>query len=268
MPRHRLVVGIALVALVAAIFALTRLSRGRRAAPAPAASSGPSRVELPPLTSDSWLVELAIPGRAGAVAAVPLGAREPRPVLIALHGGADRAEWACGTWTGISRSRAFVLCPRGKALGDSRFGWGTRADVEAELRAALRALKERFGAHVASGPVVLAAFGAGVEHALEIARLEPTFFNRLALVGAGPDVWSAGSAAVYAKSGGKRVIFVVSDPVSRGASNTYWLFARGAGVDSKLLDLGDLGRGLDGRVASGISAELPWLVAGDPLYGP
>src|SRR5262245_55783039 len=32
------------------------------------------------------------------VVAVPLGAREPRPIMIALHGGSDQPDWACGAW--------------------------------------------------------------------------------------------------------------------------------------------------------------------------
>lgn len=263
--RHRVVIVVALVALAGAVLGLTRFSRRGRT-PAPTASAAAPAPRLEPLAADGWLVELEVPGFPSSPAAVPLGAAEPRPVVIALHGGDDRPEWACGTWTGISRSRAFVLCPRGKALTADRFGWGARDEVERELRAALKALKARFGRHVASGPVVLAAFGAGVRPALEIARSEPTFFNRLALVGAGPGLWSAGNAAVYARSGGQRVLWVVSDAASREASGKYWLFANGAGLETKLRDLGDRGVVFDAEVAQGTAAEWPWLVAGDPLH--
>ena len=44
---------------------------------------------------------------------VPLGAREPRPLVVALHGGSDRPEWACSAWRSISEGHAFVVCPRG-----------------------------------------------------------------------------------------------------------------------------------------------------------
>lgn len=263
--RHRWVVALALVALSLSLVGLTRLSRRARPAPASAPSAAPQALRLEPLASDSWLVELEVPSMASSLVAVPIGAREPRPVLIALHGGADRPEWACGTWTGIARGHPFVLCPRGVESG-GRYGWGTPIEVQRELRAGLKALKARYGRHVASGPVVLAAFAAGVKHALELARQEPTFFSRLALVGAEPDTWSAGSAAVYAKAGGQRALFVVSDPESRAAASTYWLFARGAGVDAKLLDLGDRGLVFDAEVAAKVGGELTWLVEGDPLY--
>jgi hypothetical protein len=189
-------------------------------------------------------------------------------VVIALHGAADRPEWACGTWTGITRARAFVLCPRGTVHehDTSRFGWSSPEQVARELRAALQALKARFGRHVASGPVVLAAFEAGVPPALEIAMQEPSFFSRLVLVAPGPDLVSAGTAGVLAKGGARRILLVCSDAACRADAERYDLFIHSAGIENKLLDLGDLGRCLDDRVAKALAAALPWLVEGDPLY--
>ena len=60
---------------------------------------------------------------------------------------------------------------------------GSAHDTERELRAALRSLKQRFERYVAKGPVLLAGFGAGADHAAFLARQEPTFFSRVALLG-------------------------------------------------------------------------------------
>ena len=54
----------------------------------PVRASTPQR--LPPLREQSWLIELDVPGFLKASVAVPLGATGPRPVLVALHGRADR----------------------------------------------------------------------------------------------------------------------------------------------------------------------------------
>jgi pimeloyl-ACP methyl ester carboxylesterase len=222
---------------------------------------------LEPLTADSWLVELPLGGFGPALAAVPLGAREPRPVVIALHGGSDRPEWQCGTWTGIFQARAFVLCPRGVPKGD-RFGWGSQEATQKELRAALAALKQRFPGHVDKGPVVLTAFGAGTPFAADIARQEPEFFEKLVLVGVEPEIWSAGDAGVFGKRGGKRVLFVCSDPKCDEWASRYFVFSRGGGAYSKVANAGDFGRLLDGRVASVIQKEVPWLVTDDKRFGP
>lgn len=222
---------------------------------------------LEPLTADSWLVDLTLASFGPALASVPLGAREPRPVVIALHGGADRPEWQCGTWTGIFQSRAFVLCPRGVAKGD-RFGWGSAEATQKELRAALAALKERFPGHVDKGPVILAAFGAGTRHATEIARQEPEFFEKLVLVGVEPNIWSAGDAGVFARRGGKRVLFVCSDAKCDEWASRYFVFSRGAGAYSRVANAGNFGRLLDGRVASVIQKEVTWLVTEDKRFGP
>src|SRR5437660_1672656 len=47
------------------------------------------------------------------VVSVPLGAREPRPIMVALHGGSDRPERACPAWRIAAEAYPFVVCPRG-----------------------------------------------------------------------------------------------------------------------------------------------------------
>src|SRR5688572_16707083 len=61
-------------------------------------SSAPPPPSLPPLTGASWLEELPLSDGSLAYVAPPVGAREPRPLIVAVHGAGDRANWACGGW--------------------------------------------------------------------------------------------------------------------------------------------------------------------------
>ncbi len=251
--------------LVLFVLGASLLSQGCKCGSSSGAADGGPKL-LEPLSAPSWLVELPLQGFGAAAAAVPLGARTPRPIVVVLHGGADRPEWQCGTWTGITHGRAFVLCPRGVAKGE-RFGWGSPDATQKELRQALKALKARFGEHVDKGSVVLAAFGAGTKQATEIARQEPAFFSNLALVGVEDGAWSAGTAGVFVKRGGKSVLFVCSDPQCITSAERFAMFTRGAGAYSKLVSAGKFGRQLDGRVASAVEKEFPWLVDKDTRWG-
>lgn len=261
-------------ALVVAALAgtLVPACKCRSEQPAPVASATPAPKPLPPLAAESWLVDLPVAGHGPSKVAVPLGAIEPRPIVIALHGGADRPEWQCGTWVGIARSRPFVLCPRGAPVSGHpdapRWGWGSTDSVLAELRAALEALKARFGAHVAAGPVVLAGFSTGTRPAVELARREASFFSRLVLVAPEDDLITAGLAGIFARGGGQRVLVACSEARCKSAAQRYLLFLRGAGAATKLLELPEYGRVLDARVASAIGAEYAWLVQGDPRFAP
>jgi len=53
---------------------------------------------------------------------VPLGAREPRPIMIAIHGGSDKPSLACSAWRGITEAYPFVVCPRGWGGNESALG--------------------------------------------------------------------------------------------------------------------------------------------------
>lgn len=219
---------------------------------------------LPPLEAPSWLVSLVVPGFEAARVAVPLGARTPRPLAVALHGDADRPEWACGSYRSAAGSRAFVLCPTGVPLGDGRFGLGPAERGTNELRAALPALKARFGKHLARGAIVLAALGPSAETAYELALKEPSFFAHLILVDAPLERLDVAFASRFGAAGGRSVLVVCGEGTCGDAAEQRVRALLPAGVNAKLVR--HPGRGLDATAAATIAKEWPWLVAKDSRF--
>jgi pimeloyl-ACP methyl ester carboxylesterase len=233
----------------------------------------PPPKKLPPLHAESWLIELPLEGFGTTSVTVPLGATGPRPILIALHGAGDRPEWQCGTWRGISDNRGFVVCPRGIPHpgfppSAPRYTWSDVATTESELKAALKALKVRFGEHVAPGSVVLTGFSLGASHASRLLRQEPGFFSRVVLVEGGARDFSATLGTVFAKNGGKKLLFVCTQPGCKPAAQTAVRLVERGGAEAELLDAGNLGHVLDGRAAALIKPRFQALVASDPRWSP
>jgi hypothetical protein len=220
---------------------------------------------LPPLAASSWLVSLETPGFGEALASVPLGASGPRPVLIAVHGDHDRAEWTCGSYRHVAGRNAFVLCPRGIARPDQVFTLGTPLDTAQELRQALPALKHRFSSHVAPGAVVLAGLGPSVQHVIDLALKEPSFFSYLLLVDGSTSRFTLPALTRFGAAGGRRVLVLCS----KGACDP--------DVEDRLRALGPLGvatrvvraehgHGLDSEMVARLRTEFPWLVTGEPRW--
>lgn len=243
-----------LVAMAAA-FALAACS-SKRAPPKPG--------ELGQLTASSWLVPLEVPGFGEARVAVPLGARVAKPVLIALHGDADRPEWPCGSYRGVVGQRGFVLCPRGEARPDGRFAFSSYEHAAAALRAAMPLVKSRFAGHVAGGEVVLAATGPSVEFALRLAVEEPKFFSRLLLVDGSTRRLTAAAASRFGDMGGKRVLVVCGRGCDDDAEDRA-LALRPSGVESRFVRM-NKGQGLDAEAVARIRQEWSWLTADDKRW--
>jgi hypothetical protein len=262
MPTKRSVSGILLAVALFPALSGCRHKLGQHAAPTSSVLSAP---KLPPLAASGWLVELEVPGFGKAALAVPLGATAPRPIVIALHGTADRPEWACGAWRGIAGPAPFVLCPRGVqrsdfAAADPRYTFGTVEATTAELRAGLTALKREFGAHVAPGAVVFAGFELGADRVAAIAQQEPTFFARLALVDPAPSTWPSPQAALFGREGGERVLFACG-PEGRAGVDFKAVLTRRGGADARAVFLGDRSPALDATSVSQLKALWPWLSA-------
>lgn len=245
-----------------ALTAAASLAMGCRCtdpAPAPAASASAAAPKpLTPLAASSWIQDLPVPGFGAAKVALPLGTVQPRRVIVALHGGFDRPEWQCGHWAAISGGHAFVLCPQGVAKA-GRFTWSSADKTAAELRAALKALKQRHGDYVAPGSVVLAGYGPGADHALLVAKQEPSFFSALALIEGGTKDFSSTLAAGYRQRGGQRMLFLCAHPGCEKDAERAHLLSMRAGVDAKLVHMPTEQKLMSPKVVRALASNYAWL---------
>ena len=223
------------------------------------------RPKLAPLKADSWLVDLDVPGFGKSALAVPLGAKGPRPIVIALHGSADRPEWACAALRSIAGPAPFVLCPRGLPRADfpsndARYTFGTADDTARELRAALAELKRRFDVYVAPGPVVFSGFELGADQVAFIAPQETAFFSRLLLIEPSSASWSTSQASLFGPAGGQRVLFAFGS-AHRAELTLRAVLTSRAGADSRSVFLGEGAVTLEPPTRRLLSQNWGWLTA-------
>lgn len=221
--------------------------------------------QLTPLKAEAWLVDLDVPGFGKAAVAVPLGASTPRAIVIALHGAADRPEWACSALRSIAGPAPFVLCPRGIErtdfpASDPRYTFGTADATASELRAALKELKRRYGLYVAPGPVIFTGFELGADHVAWITSQEPAFFSRVLLIEPSPSSWPSSQASLFARLGGQRALFAFGPQHRDELQQKAVLTGRG-GAEAHFLFLGDRPPALDAPTLGLLKKQWRWLSA-------
>jgi len=158
------------------------------------------------------------------VVSVPLGAREPRPIMIALHGGSEKPERACAAWRGITEAYPFVICPRGWGGNESRLGWRSASDTNQRIARAVAATKTTFGSWVEdTRSLVLAGFSMGGSQVALVARRDPQTYRRVVVGDSAHDPRPAlGFARDWVTGGGERALFLCTtsgcEPSMRAAA--------------------------------------------------
>jgi hypothetical protein len=277
--RAAFIVGLAVQVLVLALGAAEPYGNQASAlepsqaadAAAPDAGADAESNLLAPLESDPPIVSLPVPGFLDAVLSVPLGARTPRPVVVATHGLWDFPEGVCDNWRWIVGDRAWVLCPRGEARPNRSFHYRSGADLAREIEAGIQALDERYPGYVDTGPRMYAGFSLGAILGAWIVVHDPAHYPRAVLIEGGEDRFSAAAASAYARGGGQRVLFACGlkfrvDPANRAAERL-----RKAGVPAhvvlgKLPETGQFIHWYNGPVAAETRAQLDWLFEDDPRW--
>jgi hypothetical protein len=205
------------------------------------------------------------PGRAAFVS-VPLGATEPRPVMVGMHGAGDRPEWACGGYRAATDAFPFIICPRGLPDGPEKFNSPGAARILEDVTSALVSLRTRFGPYVADGPLLYAGFSLGAIHGAEVVASHGDLFPVALLIEGGYTQITFQLASRYAKSGGKRILLGCGQPGCPSSFSAAERALRGAGIDEKLLDAKTGRHNLDGPMMQALHDAWPWLVAGDPRW--
>jgi len=174
--------------------------------------SDPPPEKLEPLRA-AWLETLDLGNGDQAVVSVPMGATEPRPLIVAMHGAGDRHDWACGGWRLGNDAYPFIVCPHGTPMGSGVYAWSSSAQLE---RLALRAIDEvrrRYGPYVAPDPVTYAGFSQGATAAAPFLVLHAAKFHTVLLAeGAYASTASPPFARDLARGGVHRVVLVCGTP--------------------------------------------------------
>lgn len=218
--------------------------------------------QLVPLGASKAFDKLPLDHFEPATVFIPVGARWPRPIVIAIHGRSDSQDTDCQAWSLITQHDYFVLCP---SLRASHPGDADAAPAECsttdcladEMRAALLALRRRFGRYVARGEVVLAGFDDGAGRAVPIALQNPAVFPVVWLVNGGLKEWLTALSSTFVERGGKWLGLVCSDASCEADSLRVTASANAAGLKTALAKPGQVGISWDPRVLD--AARQVWI---------
>jgi hypothetical protein len=226
---------------------------------AAAVDAGTVDAGLAPLSGHPWQFDLMDGKKNVATVSVPLGAREPRPILVALHGGSDKPGWACGEWRAVTNAYPFIVCPRGLGA-ESGLYWGDPAYTKQAIERALEMTKAMFGPYVRESPIVLVGFSMGATQTSLLSREDPKRFARVALSENAYDPKVVSDFA--ARYRGERVLWSCTtfacEPTYRAAATT--LAKRG--VRSRVNVAGTNAHGIWDDTVRSIRRDWPWLVEG------
>jgi hypothetical protein len=246
------------------------------APPAPAAEidAAPTKVEAapvvveagPPPLEGEWIEKLALPDGGIAYVTPPIGAREPRPIIVGVHGAWDDPGLMCSAWRLIADVYAFVVCPGGRPVSDRLHVWSSGDHIAKRVHEAVEATKAKYPGRVADAPMIYVAFSQGSNLAGTLLARDGKSFPRVVLTEGGYKTFDeATTARAFVKSGGERVLFTCSQPGCAGSFATSRASLERAGAAARVDYSGPHGHSMPPAVRERIHDALPWIVEG--LHG-
>jgi hypothetical protein len=230
-----------------------------------------NRPALPPLAPDGRdaLGTIDIGGGEKAFLALPVGAREPRALIVGVHGAGDRPDWSCYEWQQVTAGWAIVVCPHGVVhpVDRNAFVWGSADAIATSADRAVAAVRARYGDHILDAPLVYAAWSQGASLAAEVIRSRPGVYDRAVLVEVGytpldPNV----VAQSFAGGGVTHAIVSCSSPNCRSFAARFVPAARRHAIATRTVDVGDRGHWFDEPVFRALAPTFAWMYEDDLRY--
>ncbi len=238
----------------------------------PPAEPPPPDLRPPPLDHPDPFHFLPVKGFGDAVVSLPLGTRDPRPIVLATHGNYDTPEWQCQVWRDIVGNDAFVLCPRGAARGDSpspsdtRYQYVSNQHMEKEIDAGVEALRAAYPGYADDGPLLFTGFSQGAIMGASIMARRPDRYPRAVLIEGGQRAWYAASAKAFSEGGGQRILFACGQWDCNRQSLDAGRVLQRHGVASQVVFRKGEGHTYGSGVAEEIVTAFDWVVEGDERW--
>lgn len=237
---------------------------------AAAASEAPvpgKRALLPPLANVSWVEQLPLEDGRLAYVMPPVGAREPRPLMVGVHGAGDRADWDCGGWRLGASEYPFIVCPQGIKMDALRYGWDSPHTIELRVASALQAVRARFGEYIADGPTLYVAFSQGATLAGPVLLAERDRFPVVVLGEGGYGLLrDAAFLRRLHENGTRRLMIVCGTPACFRTAKSVQPNVERAGIESILGGDPLSGHNLNLQMQTALHAVWPALVRDLPNW--
>jgi predicted esterase len=236
------------------------------AAAVPTAPSAATSNALPPLSAN-WLEPLPLADGDLAYVTPPVGAREPRPLMVAVHGAGDRPDWACGGWRLGANEYPFVVCPQGLKFDSQRFAWDSPSTIARRVQAAIDAVRARFGPYIADGPTIYAGFSQGATMAGTALLEQRDRFPVVALAEGGYNLLRDQAFLQKLRSAGTtRLMIVCGSPACFATAHSVQGGLERAGIEAFTAGDAQSGHNLNERMQIALRAALPQLTSGLPNW--
>lgn len=215
-----------------------------------------------------WIEKVDVGGGRFAYVTPATGAREKRPVVLAIHGAVDDPGLMCGAWRLVTDVYPFVVCPAGTPIGadgpNRKYVWGSTDQIEQRAMEALAAVEAKYPDHIVKGaPVLYTAFSQGATMAAPLLVKNAKRFPRAVLTEGGHRAFEpAGLAASYGRAGGERVLFTCSQGGCAGFFELSRAALERSKVEAKVVFSGPHGHSMPPPVRQSVHEALPWVIEG------
>lgn len=192
------------------------------------------------------------------------GGSASRPLLVVAHGAGGSPEWHCQHWAEFIQERAFVLCIRGRSLGEGSgaFYFPQHHDLAERVLAALVAFEGFHADRWTRGSDVYAGYSQGATMGALMLPKIASLFPLALLIEGGYEQWPVKNAQHFAREGGRRVYFACGTAsCDRGAERSVRWLDRGGVTANRKTAVG-AGHTPAGAVGAVAREGLAWLVEG------